>query len=123
VPVWLGWYGDPYRVLVRKALQGEVKAPVARTRRLLLGRIVRRLDDRGLSGETKVEEREAGIHVRLAREPLPNVRLPRLSLPQELTYRERQAIEYPGGGRGYNLARPEDRATLIPDLDADPTGR
>lgn len=119
VPVWLSWYGDPYRELVREALQGEADRPVVRERKPLLKRLTRRDADISLPGQAEVEERDTGISVRLAREPLARPQLPRLKLPPELTYRERRAIEYPGGGRGSDPAQPEDRAAVIPDLEVD----
>jgi hypothetical protein len=90
VPLWLTWYGDGYRDLVRDALR-----------------------------RTEVVERDKGILVRLSEQPLPRTELPGLELPEELTYEERRAIEYPDGSRGTNLAQPEDRAAEIPDLECD----
>lgn len=117
VPVWLSWYSDPYRELVREALHAEAELPEVHTKQSLLKRITGR-NGGGGAQEAEVDEREAGIFVRLGREPLPRRQLPRLPLPQELTYRERRAIEYPGLGRGSNAPQPEDRAAVIPDLEA-----
>lgn len=117
VPVWLSWYSDPYRELVREALHAEAELPEAHTKQSLLKRLTGR-NGGGGAQEAEVDEREAGIFVRLGREPLPRRQLPRLPLPQELTYRERRAIEHPGLGRGSNAPQPEDRAAVIPDLEA-----
>lgn len=119
VPVWLTWYGDPYRKLVAEAVHREAEPPMPRKRNRLLKVVGRGDDGRGAVGEVEVEERDAGIVVRLAREPLPRPQLPRLPLPEELTYRERRAMAYPGGGRGSDPAQPEDRAALIPDLETE----
>ncbi len=118
VPVWLSWYGDPYRELVRQAVHAEIQAPIERNTRPLLKRVARGEDVRRFREDAQVEESESGIFVRLSREPLPRPQLPRLPLPDPLTYRERRALEYPGGGRGSNPAQREDRAAVIPDLEA-----
>lgn len=109
VPVWLSWYGEPYRELVGEALRAEPEPSAGLTGD----------DDDGLVGEAEIDDREAGTFVRLARQPLPRRRLPRIPLPQELTYRVRRAIEHAGGGRESNPAEPGDRAAVIPDLDVD----
>jgi hypothetical protein len=70
VPVWLSWYGGPYRELVSKAVH--------------VG---------GSPEEAEVEERESGIFVRLGPEPRPRPQLLPLPLPPEVTYRERRAID------------------------------
>ncbi len=118
VPVWLSWYGEPYRELVSQAVHGEIQAPIERTKRPLLKRLARADDVRDFRSEAQVEESPSGIFVRLAREPLPRPQLPRLPLPGQLTYRERRATEYPDGTRGSNPAQREDRAAVIPDLEA-----
>jgi hypothetical protein len=118
VPVWLSWYGDPYRKLVQDALRAEPQPPAERKTASFLKRLIGCEDGRTGLDEPEVAEREAGTFVRLGREPLPRPQLPRLPLPQALTYRERRAIDYPGGGRGSNPAQPEDRASVIPDLEA-----
>jgi hypothetical protein len=115
VPVWLSWYGDPYRDLVRDALDQDAEAPPPK-RMPLFRRLTRRRQDE-TSVRAEVVEREGGIVVRLAQEPLARPELPRFELPRELTYRERRAIESPGGGRQSNPAQPEDRAEVIPELE------
>lgn len=115
VPVWLSFYGEPYRELVRDVLHRPPQ-PIERSRRGVLGRLTRS-DDVRPSEQVEVDDRRGGIFVRLSRDPLARRQLPRLPLPDELTYRERRAIEYPNGGRGTNPAQPEDRAAVIPDLE------
>jgi hypothetical protein len=114
VPLWLSWYGDPYRALVNEAVRGQPQSPPSEAkpsrRRLIGGR------DEQETPSVEVDERERGIFVRLSDAPQPRRALPRLTLPVELTYRERQAVEYPGGGRGWEPAGPEDRASVIPAL-------
>jgi hypothetical protein len=94
VLVWLSWYGDPYRHLVRDTLMG------------------------GLGPGTSVEERESGIAVRLSEVPRPRRDLPPLPLPRELTYRAREPwLEDEDGSIVSNLPEPDDRAPVIPDLE------
>jgi hypothetical protein len=115
VPMWLSWYGTPYRDLVREALRTEPEPPPTPKkpplRRLIAG------DGRPAAPRAVIEERDSGILVRLTELPAPRLSLPRLPLPDELIYRERPPLEYPGGGRGSNPAQPEDRAQTIPRLD------
>ena len=92
VPIWLSWYGDPYRELVDPA-PGDVIA------------------------------RAGGILVRLSRTPLPREELPRAALPQRLTYKERRAVHRPDGSTAFEPARPEDRASFIPEIDPRPGRR
>jgi hypothetical protein len=115
VPLWLSWYGGPYRALIGEAVRGQVQPPTSKPKPFL-----RRLIDRGGEQDMNcvVDERERGIFVRLSAIPEPRRALPRLTLPAELTYRERRAVEYPGGGRGWEPAAPEDRASVIPPLDS-----
>jgi hypothetical protein len=116
VAVWLSWYGDPYRELVRAVFEEDGEAePVGRTSPLR--RMARRRDG-ATHRPVDVRERRDGILVRLTQEPLPRQELPPLRLPRELTYKERRAIEYSWGGRGSNPAEPGDRAALIPELDS-----
>ena len=114
VPVWLSWYGDPYRQLVTEAVRKQPQPPTPEAKPLL-----RRLIGGREGKETPkvlVEDREAGIFVRLSEAPEPRRTLPRLPLPEQLTYTERRAIEFPDGGRGLEPASPEDRASVIPPL-------
>ncbi|HSD09649.1 MAG TPA: hypothetical protein VLF14_01595 [Candidatus Binatia bacterium] len=117
VPVWLSWYGGPYRDLVRDALQRGVETETGSKQ----GRLRRILDraEQPNTAKAVVEERATGILVRLSEGPAPRTSLQRLPLPDELTYRERRAIEYPGGGRRSDPAQPEDRARVIPSLEVD----
>ena len=117
VSIWLGFYGDPYRELVADALHRPPQGAAEQPRQRLLGRLFGSNEARSSAPEPQVEDRQHGIFVRMSRDPLPRRQLPLLPLPDELTYRERRAIEYPNGGRGTDPAQPEDRARLIPDLE------
>jgi hypothetical protein len=117
VPVWLSFYGHPYRDLVQEAVHRRPQQPMERPRKALLGRLIESDEVRPLSERVEVDDRRGGIFVRLSHDPLPRLQLPRLPLPDELTYRERRAIEYPKGGHGTNPAQPEDRAVVISDLE------
>lgn len=114
VPVWLGWYGKSYRELVSDSLRAWSE-PGPMKSILLLRRLMAR-ESRQAESEIRVEARPAGTFVRLSPRPLPRTQLPQLRLPPEFTYRERRALQYPGGGLASNRAEPDDRARVIADL-------
>jgi hypothetical protein len=88
VPMWLSWFGGPYRDLVAPHLEGEG------------GR------------------RDAGVLLRLGTEPRPAGELPAWPLPQQLTYRYRPSHgEGEDGTIKSDHAKPEDQAPTIPPLD------
>ncbi len=88
VPMWLTWFGGPYRELVGDTLPaGAYVAPA-----------------------------ETGVFVRLGADPRPNGE-PGGWLPPELTYVHRPAYrERPDGSISSDLPQPEDRAAVIPPL-------
>jgi hypothetical protein len=117
VPIWLSFYGHPYRELVAEAVHRPPQEATERPRKTLLGRLIGGAEAHPFAEQPQVDDRQGGIFVRLSRDPLPRPQLPRLPLPDELIYRERRAIEYPNGGRGTNPAQADDRAAVIPDLE------
>lgn len=93
VPVWLSWFGGPYR---------ERVAPVLTNER---------------SADRRVETHPDGILVRLGEEPRPNSELQPLPLPPELTYRYRPPmVENPDGSVSSTVAERGDEARVIPPL-------
>ncbi|HWK27785.1 MAG TPA: hypothetical protein VNS09_14575 [Solirubrobacter sp.] len=79
VPMWLSWFGAPYRDLVASHLTEA--ALTARGMRRLLGR----------AQPPRIEDRTDGLLVRLGDEPRPRRSLGPWPLPDELTYRKHQA--------------------------------
>ena len=119
VPVWLSWFGEPYRPLVADLLTQdslERSISVAGPRAGLIRRLVDR-SDAPLPVEPNVVERDEGLFLRLSNEPRPRAELPDLPIPVELTYRARPDVVHRDGSRESNPAQPEDRARLIPVLD------
>ena len=89
VPMWLSWFGEPYRELVAEHLLGGGAA----------------------------REVEGGIFVRMTDEPLPPSELGDWPLPPELTYRHRPPYtRTPDGGIRSNPPEHGDEAERIPSL-------
>jgi hypothetical protein len=114
VPVWLGWFGAPYRHLVVPHLTEEALLDGgAPSRRRGLRRLMTRQEDRRV--EPQVEQRPDGVFVRLGTEPRPVGELGGWPLPPELTYRYRPPfVEGPDGSVGTDPAQPGDEAQVIP---------
>ena len=117
VPLWLSWFGEPYRDLVGRHLTPE-RLDEAAGHELEGGNSLRRLLGRGPAThpeDAQLRETPDGLLVRLAEQPLPRERLLTLPLPAELTYRP-QPASVTDDGVVISGARPEDQAAVIPDL-------
>jgi len=115
VPVWLSWFGRPYRELVAPHLAdvscaSERSSTHARGLRRLIGR---RLED---PVQAQIEKRDDGVFVRLGVDPRPNGELGGWPLPSELTYRHRAPVTHAGGAVSSNPAERGDEAQVIPPL-------
>lgn len=116
VPMWLSWYGGPYREMVAPHVTGEAFrrstwSDRAKGLRRLLGRAT------ATTVEPHVEHREEGIFVRLGVEPRPVAELGGWPLPENLTYRYRPPfIENADGSISSDPAKPGDEAHDIPSL-------
>jgi hypothetical protein len=117
VPVWLSWYGSPYRELVApfvrpEALESAVPRPPTSG---LLARFSKR-PAAPAPVRPLITDVEVGLLVQLGEVPRSRGELPTLPLPNELTYRERRDTVRADGARELNIAQPEDRAAHIPRL-------
>jgi hypothetical protein len=117
VPLWMSWFGEPYRDLVAEQLtearlreEAERNPPQAPR----LRRFMRRRHE-APPEEPHVRAMPDGLLVRLAERPSPRERLVTLPLPPELTYDPRPA-GVTDDGVLVSGARPEDQAAVIPDL-------
>lgn len=116
VPMWLSWYGDPYRELVAPHLTDEAFASSSSPDR---GKGLRGLLGRATANEIDphIEHRGEGIFVRLGVEARPVAELGGWPLPAEMTYRYRPPfVEGPGGSISSDPAQPGDEAQVIPPL-------
>ncbi len=117
VPLWLSWFGGPYRDLVAPHLTPESLEEAAahepdggNSLRRLLGRAPAPRPE-----EAQVRATADGLLVRLAENPTPRERLLTLPLPDELTYRP-QPASVTDDGVVISGARPDDQASVIPGL-------
>ena len=117
VPMWLSWFGGPYRELVAPHLTVEAFAQVPKSLKPTgWRRLFGRRPGSGAAVNPQVESRPNGLFVRLSDEPRPARGLGGWPLPAALTYQARRPIEYPNGSVGSNLAQPGDEADVIPPL-------
>jgi hypothetical protein len=111
VPLWLSWFGGPYRDLLAPHLTHEAfdgaRPPRGRIRSLL---------KRREPIESRIESRPDGLFVRLGEEPRPVGELGAWPLPPELCYRHRPPVTRRGGVLETDAAKPGDEAAVIPDL-------
>lgn len=107
VPVWLSWFGAPYRDLVAPHLNPD---GFAGPRRGLLRRRAER-------PEVTLREHADGVLLRLGAEPRPAPRLGTWPLPDTLTYRHRPPYTRDlDGSIVSNPPQAEDAAETIPEL-------
>lgn len=117
VPVWVSWFGDPYRDLVAPYLssppnRARSDRPPSRLRRWIRARS----QEREFQPDQDVREYRGGLVVRLGETGAPAAELPSLPLPGDLTYRERSPIRGADGSVSSNPAQPDDAAPVIPPL-------
>jgi hypothetical protein len=115
VPVWLSWFGRPYRELVAPHL---TDVPFASERSSTHGRGLRRFIERRRENPAtaQIENRDDGVFVRLGVDPRPNGELGDWPLPSELTYRHRAPVKHADGAVSSNPAQRGDEAQVIPPL-------
>jgi hypothetical protein len=104
VPLWLSWYGPPYRELVTPHMV-EFSRPAG----------LRRLLGRARQDEARVDTRGGGLLVQLGEMPRPARELGGWPIPEALTYRARPPIVTRNSITG-DPAQPEDAASVIPPL-------
>jgi hypothetical protein len=117
VPVWLSWYGVPYRELVAEALAGQphgIQSPDEKSTGIR--RSLKRRRVAPTHPGPHVETRDGGVFVRVGDEPKPATQLPNLPLPAALTYRHRPRTVDERGAVSFNPAQREDQAEVIPNL-------
>jgi hypothetical protein len=113
VPVWLSWFGRPYKNLVAGSLAPDAFDATPHSRSLR-NRILRR--SRTDDVTPTIVDADDGIFVRLGEQPRERDRLPAMPLPPELTYTHRPPTEDPSGAVTWNPAKPEVQADEIPSL-------
>jgi len=116
VPMWLSWFGGPYRELVAPHLTDEAFAQATKSvKPTAFRRLLGRRQDSGIAVKPRVESRPNGLFVRLSDEPRPVGGLGGWPLPEALTYRSRPVIEHRGSVSS-TPAEPGDEADVIPPL-------
>ena len=114
IPVWLSWFGPPYRDLVADNIAALSSTDATTPARSGLGRFFKTRAKP--PAVPVVATRGDGILVRLSDHALARSELPQFSLPPHLTYRHRPRTVDERGVVHHDPAQPEDRAEIIPTL-------
>jgi hypothetical protein len=114
IPIWLSWYGGPYRELVAQSLRHAADAVPADKPATGIRRWLRR--QQPFTPVPTIAERAEGFFVRMSNDPLPSSQLPPLGLPSRLIYRHRPRTVDERGAVSTNPAQRDDRAEVIPEL-------